>query len=286
MLTLSDIQDKLVDLTDTTNLGAERTRSWVNMVSCEFAARMAGSDLTGMAVVGTAVWTAAVSWTSSSASYPAWVGSWVQSGLLTASAEYLTLTTNTGMVWPQDVLYLNRVFHAATSSTSLANASGTAGIYQQQYLRSEPGDLFRAAQGQVNTLSVASDSTASSIFYAGVGAAFISDTATWYGPQHVVWPNPQGATCFALLEYVPAPTSLSVTDTGKSNVWMSKYPEVFLAGVLRYAWLYLGNVENYLKAKKAWEDGLAKLAGVSRSFANQAVVGAQADHDQLRYMRG
>jgi len=137
-----------------------------------------------------------------------------------------------------------------------------------------------------NTLSVASNSSASSIYYAGVGAAFGSATATWYGPQWVVWPTPIGATCYALLEYAPAPTSFGSLDTAKSNVWMSKYPDVFMAGVLRYAWLYLGQVENYLKSKKAWEDGLAKLAGVSRSFANQAIVGAQADHDHLRYLRG
>jgi hypothetical protein len=261
------------------------------MVSAEMAARLVGSEVTGMTVTGAQAWTQAVTgWTETDTTSfrPNWVGSFVQSQQVATSQEWISLVSNSNMKWPQDVLLVNRVFHASTSGDWLVNATGTKGIFQQQYVQVEPGDLARVLSGYSASLSVASNNTGSSVYYAAVGAIFASATSDSYGPQWQVWPHHQGAadSCFALIEYAPAPTPVGAADSSKSNVYMSKYPDVFMSGVLRYAWLYLGQVENYMRAKKEWEDGLAKIAGVSRSFAHQPVVGGRADHDHLNYLRG
>lgn len=284
MLTVSGLEDQIVNLTDHANLTTSRLRTWINMVSYEMAARLAGSDVTGMAVSPVAVWTAAVSVTTG---VVAWAGAYVQTGTVGAASEWPAVAANTGMLFPQDALYVHQIFHGSTAGTSLMNATGVTGIFNQRYQRVEVGDLCRFVNGMPASSSISSGNVVDSIFYADVGAIFASDNASQYAPLFMVFPNPQAASNgYALVEYVPAPTQFSNSsgDDGKSNVYMSKYPDVFLNGVLRYAWLYLGRVEDYMRSKKAWEDGLTKLAAVSRSFAHMTRVGGVADHEDLRYL--
>lgn len=84
-----------------------------------------------------------------------------------------------------------------------------------------------------------------------------SGAARYMNPEFGVYPLGVEATTTFKAFYTAAPDKLT---GGASTHWMlTKYPHVVLAGLLRYAFLYLGELPSYMEWKRRFVNGLKDM---------------------------
>lgn len=163
--------------------------------------------------------------------------------------------------------------YAVDQVTITTNTTGTfIGAYERPLIRVEHADLYQIAAGSTPVTS------STSSFYAMVRGNIQSLTATAGGTiieDFVAFPFPAttASTVQALgITYLGSPLIL---DSDEDTNWMmQRYPRVVLAGVLRYARLYLNDVVGYLKEKAEFENGIADMVRVEEvASANAPVMG-------------
>jgi hypothetical protein len=185
--------------------------------------------------------------------------SWINRVLMElATRAYWTRNTNevdvSGFALAATTLSNNWV-----SLTQAASMNGIA-IYQAYegttaaMQRLEGQDLYSRAQGNVHTAQ-----TGDFHYYALPAWRSYTTTAgeEFLVPQVAALPVPSSSTIPCTMSMLCAPAKL--TAAGDTHWFLKKYPQTVLAGVLRYASLYVGDLAGYLAAKGHFENGFRDM---------------------------
>jgi hypothetical protein len=271
MIRLSDVQNLVAEVTRHDNLGY-RVIQWTNLVCAEIAARFVGTNHEQVGTLYLSMPWNATSLQMATAGQETWLGAYrfgqTQLGTTGGGVSTYTLTTSSAISQlTQDMMVLNMIYHGygstATGTGFMVTNTGTVGRYRQKYTPRTPLDVANEQHEDACTRTVASNDSLNSILYACVGAVFSNGTnateASSYCRKYDIFPHP-GNQAGLLFQYQAPPEKFTTADTAKTNVYLMKFPNLVINGVLRYAMLFLGSSEGYLAARRTYENELQRLA--------------------------
>ena len=273
MTTVNDVAVRVRHLTGNMNLGLDRIVSWLNMVVADVVTNIAGNGTMGAEIASVEGFTTTPPYESSGTEglYGRWA---LATTSLAAASEFYSITSNGAMSasnpFPQDVILLRQIFHGSVSAGTADGLYSAGGVARLRYMRETPEGLAKFVEGRLYDETVDRIATEADIRYAVAGGIFGNTSgATYtnsYGVRLGVFPHPgyQTSRSWMIVDYVKAPAKFTSGAPTQSDVFLTKHPDVVLNGVLRYAFLYLGDIENYLLARKAFEDGLSGVVGAGR----------------------
>lgn len=272
MMTLGDLKTVVSDLTRHENLG-DRVETWATLVWAEMATRLAGAtgDVFAIDFVAGA-WNATTQAANLTES-DTWYGNFQLTGSLPTTATHtlstIPLQAFPGNRLPRDLMQVVQIFHGSGVGSGWVLTNETSGALNQRYERMSPKDMAQIQEAATAKVTVASNEAASNIRYAHVGAAFSSGDASSFCQKLQIFPHPS-ADSYIVIEYCKAPTEFG--DDSDSCGFLAKHPSVFVQGVMRYAWMYVGDVNNYILSLRDYTDGLRKVATTTRAYDRLAVL--------------
>lgn len=259
----------------------DRVVDWCNLVWAEIATTLAGTGVESVETSYNAPLTSAADITPLlSAGTDTFYGLFrLNSTSLGSTDENYAHTDFEGPTLPQDILQIHAIYHASTEGTGFAETMGEAPGYAQQYRRRTVQDLLYGRDLLDAASTMASGNISKDVGYGVAGMIFSTSSiggVDGYCMKIDVWPHPVGANSRLMLRYTQAPAKFATSELTMSCVYLAKYPDTFVNGVMSYVWLYLGDYSNYLKCYRTFVDGVAKIARMSQPQMSRQRLRGQA----------